>query len=221
MDLYTEISLIIPLTPHPLLFGTASLHGINPNLSYPTYKSLHSTAYYTSTPVHALGAASVWSLLPPVSTVTSNLTSFYTATRLASSKILFRPVNSLLKILLKALCSLPDKMRKCLHDTKVLSWSDPYHPVLFYLLPLILALDTSGILLTLSKTNRNFLMPNASCLYMFHSLNLLSSPWSSLPGKFLGGFQISGPALQPVWSLLWLFQASPRPSTPAPYIDFH
>ena len=66
-------SLIIPLVS--LLFGTALFHGINPNLSYPTYKSLHSTACYTSNPVLTLGAASVWSPLSPISTLFSDLTS--------------------------------------------------------------------------------------------------------------------------------------------------
>ena len=65
--------LIIPLAS--LLFGTALFQGINPNLSNPTYKSSHSTACYTSSPVFTLGAASVRSPLPPISTLFSDLTS--------------------------------------------------------------------------------------------------------------------------------------------------
>ena len=71
--LHFTFGLIIPVAS--LLFGTALFQGVNPNLANSTYKSLHSTACYTSSPVFTLGAASVWSPLPPISTLSSDLTS--------------------------------------------------------------------------------------------------------------------------------------------------
>lgn len=166
IELCIETGLIIPLKSHPLLFGTASRHGINQHLSCPAYKSFHSTAYYTSTPVYTLEAVSGWSPLPLVSTLLPLKHPSIPLPDRYLLKYYLQPVNPLLKILLKGLCSLPDKMKKCLHDTKVLSRSDCYLLVLLYLLPVILALDTSEILFILSKTSHNFPIPKASTCVM-------------------------------------------------------
>lgn len=119
------MKLIILLKPYPILFGT-SLHGINPCMPYPTYKSLHSIAYCASTPVHALGTASVWSP-SPTSTLSSDLTSFYTATRPASSKILFAACSLIprSKFLSRPFGACQTKWKNVLQDTKVLSWCNP------------------------------------------------------------------------------------------------